>query len=387
MRWRWFASIGPVGEIRWAVPGYEGVFDRDIRIIGKNFGESKDSLRAKSLKAYYNNEECLKTQYVSDTEVLCKPRQYQDSVGGVVLAEDFEGANGFDMNKWKSTNGKASTGGCARGSPFRNAMVFANSGEIVSNPVNVLRGGKVTFYMRLCGYGNSPQYKDQGVTLSASLDDGATWFVVSRFNTYHTYQRWRKVTINLYNDANFGSHPAASGSTMFKWSGSKAFAIDEVKITSDAVKWPVQVSVNVPSPTPEKNVTMRSLYIGLNKATSYSTSPEFRRYQRACQVGNYCHMPAKTDIGFAGFMWRKNIHDDLAISATISTCSSIGQSDMKECLKLFKQDGKKSTFKETSGEWKKGEPIVKVRFAFPVLVKQLRIVHAAENKRNVVRNH
>ena len=97
-----------------------------------------------------------------------------------------------------------------------------------------------------------PQYKDQGVTLSASLDDGATWFVVSRFNTYHTYQHWRKVTINLYNDANFGSHPAASGSTMFKWSGSKEFAIDEVKITSDAVKWPVQVSVNVPSPTLKK---------------------------------------------------------------------------------------------------------------------------------------
>ena len=91
-------------------------------------------------------------------------------------------------------------------------------------------------------------------------------------------------------------------------------------------------------------------------------------------------MPAKTDIGFPGFMWRKNIHDDLATSGTISTCSSIGQSDMKECLKLFRQDGKKSTFKETSGEWKNGEPIVKVKFAFPVLVKQVRIVHAAMNK-------
>ena len=88
-------------------------FDRDIRIIGKNFGESKDSLRAKSIKAYYNNEECVKTEYVSDTEVLCKPRQYQDSVGGVVLAEDFEEQTAFDRNKWKSTNGKASTGGCA----------------------------------------------------------------------------------------------------------------------------------------------------------------------------------------------------------------------------------------------------------------------------------
>ena len=146
--------LGPLVKSVGPSRGTEGVFDRDIRIIGKNFGESKD-IFVRSLKAYYNNEECLKTQYVSDTEVLCKPRQYQDSVGGVVLAEDFEGANGFDMNKWKSTNGKASTGGCARGSPFRNAMVFANSGEIVSNPVNVLRGGKVTFYMRLCGYGTS----------------------------------------------------------------------------------------------------------------------------------------------------------------------------------------------------------------------------------------
>ena len=125
---------------------------------------------------------------------------------------------------------------------------------------------------------------------------------------------------------------------------------------------------------------MRSLYIGLSKATSYSTSPEFRTASKACEVGSYCHMPAKTDIGFPGFMWRKNIHDDLATSGTISTCSSIGQSDMKECLKLFRQDGKKSTFKETSGEWKKGEPIVKVKFAFPVLVKQVRIVHAAMNK-------
>jgi hypothetical protein len=219
-------------------------------------------------------------------------------------------------------------------------MLFESNGEMITNPVNVLVGGKVSFYIKLCGYGYTPAYSSKGVTLSASLDDGKTWITVSNFNTFHKYNHWRKVTINLYNDATYGSHPAASGATMFKFSGAKAFAIDELKITSDAVKWPVRVTVNVNSPTPEKTVTMGSLYIGLNRATSYSVAPEFRTRSASCTVGQFCHMPSKTDNRFPGFTWRKNAYDDLALSGAFS-CASPGSSDMTECMKLFKHDGKK----------------------------------------------
>jgi hypothetical protein len=373
--------LGPIVTSAGPSSATEGTFDKVIRITGKNFGLSKDSTRAKSIKAYYNSEECLSTEYVSDTEVLCKPRQYQNSTGGVVLAEDFEGAQ--DTNKWKSTNGKPTLGGqCASGSAFGKAMVFGNNGEIISNPVNVLRGGKVSFYLRLCGFGHLPKYAEKGVTLSASVDGGATWIVVAGFNTYHKYRSWRKISIDLYNDNRYGSHPAASASTMFKWSGPKMFAIDEVKITSEAVKWPVQVTVNVNSPTPEKNVTMASLYMGLNKATSYSTAPEFRTSSTSCTVGKFCHMPSKTNRYFPGFTMRKNRYDDLVLSGSLKSCSSAGQSegDMSECMKLLKHDGKKSTFTVNNFSPGSTTATVNVKFSFPVLVYQLRLVHAEANK-------
>jgi hypothetical protein len=357
----------------------EGKFAGSIRISGKNFGLNADSTRAKSIKAYYNNEECLETEYVSDSEVKCKPRSYPSSAGGVALGEDFEGA--WDTNKWKSTNGKAILGGsCAYGSPFGKAMVFKKDGEIISNPVNVLRGGKVSFSIKLCGFGYMPTYESKGVTLSASRDGGSTWFVVAGFNTFHRYRHWRKVTIDLYNDNTNGAHPAASGSTMFKLSGPKEFAIDEFKIESKSVKWPVRVSVNVNSPTPEKNITMSTLDMGLNLATGWSVPPQFRTISRACTTGQYCQMPSKTDSrGFPGFSWTKNRYEDLYLSGSLQSCKSEGTSET-ECMKLLKHDGKKSTYKDTNFKPSSEVATVNLKFSFPVLVYQLRLVHAEESK-------
>jgi hypothetical protein len=369
--------------------------DAMLTIKGKNFG-AKGSVRAKSLKAYYAGEECLSTEYVSNEEIKCKPTQKPRSVGEIAMQDSFENKAGYNSNQWLVVSGGkvGSLTGKSCGAAFGNAMQFASGGSITTKPLNLLKGAKLEFKMSMCGdwprsdlsgdnwhKKGSQSWKNKdapkGVSLSASVNGGKTWFEVADYNTYHSTRGWHTIQFKLFNSEKHGDHPAAAGNVMLKWEGKHGFAIDEVKITSDAVAYPVRVSGEVmDGRTKLKTMTTKSQYLGLELATVWSVPPNYRATHTACTTGPMCKSPASA-TKFPGFKWFTDGLDDPVWTSMVDCASSSDASpSTTECMKAFAHDGKKTSWVHKGV----GKAWISVEFEGEASITQVRLTHVDEKE-------
>jgi len=136
-------------------------------------------------------------------------------MGGVGMSDNFD--NGINMSKWSSiTNGtSASSCGTALGN---NALYFGGDGTraAITNSLNTLGGGNITFYIKISGSGGSPcEQADYGedVVMEYSINNGTSWNLIQTFSagsysyftpiqtlipinaqSFNTRFRWRQLT-------------------------------------------------------------------------------------------------------------------------------------------------------------------------------------------------
>ena len=329
-----------------------------ITITGRNFG-NPGSKRSQTIEAYYAGKKCLATEHVDDTTVKCRPQTNLHSTDNIVLRESFEAKAGYNVDLWTSTTGVSGNGVAGCGAFWGKAMQFPKGGSMVTTSLNLLRGAKMAFKLNMCksksvyhtdfrlsGAARYSGEKDpQGVSLSASLDGGKTWFEIANYNSFHAARGFHPVSIEFYNSKQHGDHPAASGSTLLRWKGDVAFAIDEILITNEAATFPVRVVADVlgvKTPT----IKAKSHFIGLEASTSWSVAPDYREGgSGACTSGDYCKRSARTS-NFPGFKWTmKKSRDggalqDIPFAASASCMSSVDAGhDQKNCRNLFDHKG------------------------------------------------
>ncbi len=153
------------------------------------------------------------------------------AISGMSIADHFD--SGLNTNLWQSTTGILS-GSCGSYSA-PNALYFNSSGtrEAITQPLNLLGGGDMEFYLKI-GNGSSPcETADYGedIKLQYSINGGATW---QDINTYYTgsYNSFTQIIETVPN-------PAKTASTLLRWwqpshsgSGYDNWSIDNVSVSN-----------------------------------------------------------------------------------------------------------------------------------------------------------